>query len=133
MTKKILEMKNINKSFSKTKVLKNVDFELNTGEVHALLGSNGAGKSTLMKILTGVYDYDSGEINIEGVIVDNNRVDSRKHGISMIFQELSLVPSLTVWENIFLGDEITKNYQLDKREMKERSKKILIWRLLQVK
>lgn len=125
MTKKILEMKNINKSFSKTKVLKNVDFELNTGEVHALLGSNGAGKSTLMKILTGVYDYDSGEINIEGVIVDNNRVDSRKHGISMIFQELSLVPSLTVWENIFLGDEITKNYQLDKREMKERSKKIL--------
>lgn len=125
MSTEILEMHNINKSFSKVKVLKDVNFSLKTGEIHALVGSNGAGKSTLMKILTGVYDFDSGDIQIDNQKVDNLRVDAKKYGISMIFQELSLIPTMTVAENIFLGNEINKGHQLNKKEMKSKTREIL--------
>ncbi len=102
----LLQMKNINKSFNRVSVLDQANFTLEEGEVHALVGGNGAGKSTLMKILTGVYTKDSGEIVLNGKHVDiRNPQDSEHLGISMIFQELSLIPTLTVAQNIFLTRE----------------------------
>lgn len=106
MEEPILTMSNISKSFNGIKVLDNVSFELNAGEVHALMGGNGAGKSTLVKILTGVYELDEGQIRINGSAVQiKTPVDAEKLGISMIFQEFSLIPTLTVAQNIFLGRE----------------------------
>ena len=105
-----LESKDICKQFNGIAVLKSVDLDIRYGEVHALMGENGAGKSTIIKIITGVYSKDSGEIYIDGEQVEiNNRQDARKLGISVIYQELSLVPALTVEENISLGQE-TCNY-----------------------
>jgi ribose transport system ATP-binding protein len=102
----ILEMKGISKSFNGNKVLQDTHFELRRGEVHALMGSNGAGKSTLMKILTGVYELDAGNIRLNGNVVQIKKPnDAEKQGISMIFQEFSLVPELTVAQNVFLGRE----------------------------
>lgn len=99
-------MKGICKAFNGIPVLRDVDFSLKHGEVHALMGGNGAGKSTLMKILTGVYTADQGEIAIDGQPVSiNSYEDARSNRISMIFQEFSLIPTLTVAQNIFLGRE----------------------------
>ena len=101
---KLLEMSRINVSFSGVKVLNNVQIDLNAGEVHALLGENGAGKSTLIKVLGGIYKKDSGTIKIEGSPAEINSVnDAREYGISIIHQELMLVPDLSISENIFLG------------------------------
>ena len=106
MDQPILEMKNINKAFNGITVLNQVNFSVKKGEVHALMGGNGAGKSTLMKILTGVYTADSGDILIEGKPVSIKSFDDAKaNKISMIFQEFSLVPTLTVAQNIFLTRE----------------------------
>lgn len=102
----VLKLNNISKEFPGVKALKGVNFVLRRGEVHALVGENGAGKSTLMKILIGVYTKDSGEIIIDGK--ETNIKDPKtahEHGIGMIFQELSLVPQLTVAQNIFLNIE----------------------------
>ncbi len=102
----ILEMRSIEKSFGAIQVLKNVDFTLERGEVHALMGGNGAGKSTLMKILTGVYKIGSGTIRIDGQPVEiSDANDAKRAGIAMIFQEFSLIPTLTVAENISLNRE----------------------------
>jgi ribose transport system ATP-binding protein len=99
-------MRGIHKSFDGVPVLKDVDFEVRPGEIHALAGGNGAGKSTLMKILQGVYSKDSGEIEVDGRAVDlTSTHDARAVGIGMVFQEFSLVPTLTVAQNIFLGVE----------------------------
>ena len=101
-----VEMINICKGFGGVSVLKNVNFQLKKGEIHALVGGNGAGKSTLMKIMTGVYSCDSGEIRIDGQPVKiNSTEDSKECGIGMIFQELSLIPTLTVEVNIYLNHE----------------------------
>lgn len=106
MGQPILEMKNINKAFNGITVLNQVNFSVEKGEVHALMGGNGAGKSTLMKILTGVYTADSGDILIEGKPVSIKSFDDAKaNKISMIFQEFSLVPTLTVAQNIYLTRE----------------------------
>ena len=95
MNQPILEMSNISKSFSGVTVLHNVDFTLTKGEVHALVGQNGAGKSTLMKILNGVYIKDEGIIKIDGREVEYvNPLEARKCGVSMVFQEFSLVQTL---------------------------------------
>ncbi|MDQ1000758.1 ABC-type sugar transport system ATPase subunit [Neobacillus niacini] len=103
----LLEMKNIKKSFNQNHVLKGIDFEVKPGEVHVLLGENGAGKSTLIKILTGAYYKDFGEIFWEGKPVQvHNPVDAMKLGIATIYQELNVIPELKVYENIFLGREI---------------------------
>jgi ribose transport system ATP-binding protein len=100
-----IEMRGIEKSFGSNAVLKSVDFEVLSGEVHALVGENGAGKSTLMKILQGVYSSDSGAILVAGQPVSiSNAAEAKLAGIGMVFQEFSLVPSLTVAENIFLTD-----------------------------
>lgn len=102
----LLQMAGISKSFGANPVLRGVDFEVRAGEVHALLGENGAGKSTLMKILLGVYAADSGEILLRGQRLEQGSTRSRLDaGVAMIFQELSLVPAMTVADNIFLGRE----------------------------
>ncbi len=99
-----VELLNISKSFSGIKALKNVTLKVRSGEIHALLGENGAGKSTLMKILAGAVSKDSGRILIDGREVDiRNTHDSKKLGIGIIYQEFSLVPALSVAENIFLN------------------------------
>jgi ABC-type sugar transport system ATPase subunit len=106
VTGTVLKLEGINKSFGGIHALKNVNFELAEGEIHALLGENGAGKSTLIKILTGVHKLDSGSVNIHGKSVEiEDPVDARRKGIGAIYQELSLIDSLTVAENIFLGHE----------------------------
>ncbi len=99
-----LEMNQISKSFSGVPVLKNVSLHCNRGEVHALLGENGAGKSTLLKVLSGAHLPDSGEIWLFGKKVDiKSPVDAMKYGIGTVYQELSIIPDLTVGENIFIG------------------------------
>jgi ABC-type sugar transport system ATPase subunit len=108
MAAPLLEMRNITKSFPGVRALDGVSFDLNQGEVHALVGENGAGKSTLIKILAGVYPHPDygGEIILEGSERRFGNVrDSEKAGIAIIFQELSLVKDLSVAENIFLGRE----------------------------
>jgi ribose transport system ATP-binding protein len=101
-----LEMTDIRKSFGSVSVLKRVHFHLRQGEVHALMGGNGAGKSTLMKILTGVYQKDAGTVLIDGQPVDlHDTAAAERAGIAMIFQEFSLVPTLTVAQNIWLKRE----------------------------
>lgn len=101
-----VELKGINKSFNGIRVLKDVDFHLRQGEIHALMGGNGAGKSTLMKILRGVYIADAGEIWVKGEQFQfRTPHDSTNQGIGMVFQEFSLIPTLTVAQNIFLTNE----------------------------
>jgi len=102
----LLEMHAIEKSFNGIPVLKKADFNLRQGEVHALMGGNGAGKSTLMKILTGVYSKDAGSIVLGGKAIEiNSPTIAEQFGIAMIFQEFSLIPTLTVAQNIFLKRE----------------------------
>jgi ribose transport system ATP-binding protein len=103
----LLRAQNIVKSYSGNIVLRNVDFEVAAGEVHALVGENGAGKSTLIKTITGFVERDSGEFHYNGkeVGIKHTRRDAQEIGISAIYQELSLIPSLTVAQNIFLGRE----------------------------
>ncbi len=114
----LLKMKNIHKRFPGVYALKNVDYELRSGEVHALLGENGAGKSTLIKVLGGIYIADEGEIFIEGKKVELKGVkDAQKNGISIIHQELVLVPHMTVAENIFLGREAGSGILADRAKM----------------
>jgi ABC-type sugar transport system, ATPase component len=127
MSQTLLRMSGIEKRFAGVHALKGVDFELESGEVHALLGENGAGKSTLMKILAGIYPVDEGEIFIEGNKVSINSVkDAQAHGISIIHQEISLVPHLSVAENIFLGKEpVTKTGWIDWKKMIEETRKTL--------
>ena len=99
-----LRMEGITKSFAGVRVLSDVTLTLEKGEVHGLLGENGAGKSTLLKILTGAYHRDSGTIAVDGTTVDiNTPARARDLGIALIHQELSLLPHLTIAENIFLG------------------------------
>ena len=105
----LFEMKNIEKIFAHVHALDHVNFDVRKGEVHALLGENGAGKSTLIKILTGVYSKDGGQIFMDGKEIEiNSREDAAEAGIAVIFQELSLVPTLSVYQNILLGKETSK-------------------------
>lgn len=107
MNKNILEMRGISKSFGGVSVLKNIDFDLQVGEVHALVGANGAGKSTLMKIINGILSEYSGEVVMNGENVHFMcPQDAFNHGIAMIHQELDLIPTLNVMSNMFLGREI---------------------------
>ncbi|MEA4827218.1 MAG: ATP-binding cassette domain-containing protein, partial [Clostridium sp.] len=126
--KPLLEMKKISKSFPGVKALEDVSLKAYGGEVLALLGENGAGKSTLMKILSGVYKKDSGQIFVDGNEVEINGIKNAEAlGITIIHQELSILPNLTVAENIFLGNEkfngLTR--RINKSEMIERSKRFL--------
>lgn len=116
MSSYILEMKNISKEFPGVKALTNVNFKVEKGEIHCLIGENGAGKSTLMKVLSGVYPHGtySGDILFEGQVQKFNEInDSVKAGIGIIYQELALFPDLTVYENIFAGNEVSKGPFVD--------------------
>src|SRR5690349_22129334 len=117
----ILEMKDISKTFPGVKALTNVSLTVYPGEIHALMGENGAGKSTLMKILSGAYTPDpGGEIRIEGKPVHiHGPLGGRAAGISIIYQELSLAPNLSVAENIYLGREISQTGLLARGAMRE--------------
>ncbi|MCC2125572.1 sugar ABC transporter ATP-binding protein [Hominiventricola filiformis] len=122
----LLEMKGICKSFPGVKALQNVDLQLKAGEVHALLGENGAGKSTLIKVLGGIYHAEEGEIIIDGQKVNIDGVVAARHaGISIVHQELVLVPYMTVAENIFLGREPGTKMNVDRRKMVEEAQKLL--------
>ena len=122
-----LELQDIQKSFSGVPALKGVSLNIQSGKVHALLGENGAGKSTLIKILSGVYQKDQGQIKIDGIPVSiHSTVDSRKLGISVIYQEFALVPELSIVQNIFLGKELKKGFIfLSMKEMIQNTKKII--------
>ena len=119
MGKVVVTMSHVNKSFPGVKALDDVSLTLREGEVMALLGENGAGKSTLMKILSGVYTRDSGEMTVFGkeIGMDFNAKKARELGIAIIHQELNMCQQLTVAENIFLGREITRRGRLDNQEM----------------
>ena len=116
MAKVLLEMKSITKTFPGVKALDNVNLKVEEGEIHALVGENGAGKSTLMNVLSGIYPIGT----YEGDIIYNGEVcrfhnikDSEKKGIVIIHQELALIPYMTIGENMFLGNEQGKKYNID--------------------
>ena len=102
---RVLEMRGICKSFPGVRALANVDFSLNEGEIHALMGENGAGKSTLIKVLTGVYTKDEGTISLKGKgeVQIHSPQDAQRSGISTVYQEITLCPNLTVAENMYIG------------------------------
>ena len=117
----VLTMRGICKSFPGVKALNNVDFTLRKGEIHALMGENGAGKSTLIKVLTGVYEKDSGSIQLDGISGEANihsPQQAQNIGISTVYQEITLCPNLTVAENMFIGrtgDKVVKWKEYEKR------------------
>ena len=128
MSDVILEMRNITKTFPGVKALDNVNFSVQQGEIHALVGENGAGKSTLMKVLSGVYSHGSysGEIYYQGQECRFKDIrDSEKLGIVIIHQELALVPLLSITENVFLGNECAKNGVIDWFEASLKTKALL--------
>lgn len=120
-----LRMEHIDKSFGGVKALKDVSFSAEAGEVHALMGENGAGKSTLIKILAGAYSKDGGQIYLGGERLDVTKPkDALEHGISVIYQELALIPHLTVAENIMI-EAMGKTARVDWAGIKEKSEKLL--------
>lgn len=128
MSDVILEMRNITKTFPGVKALDNVTFSVKQGEIHALVGENGAGKSTLMKVLSGVYPYGSynGEIYFEGKECRFHDINqSEEVGLVIIHQELALIPYLSITENLFLGNERSRNGIIDWNESVSRTKELL--------
>jgi ribose transport system ATP-binding protein len=124
----IFIMKDISKNFPGVKALDKVTFKVDRGEVHALVGENGAGKSTLIKILSGVYHQDSGQILYKGKEIDiKNPRYAQELGISTIYQELNLCPNLTVADNIFLGNEFSSTFfnYIDEKKLNKECKKYL--------
>ena len=122
----ILEMRRINKSFPGVKALVDVDLDVRPGEVHAIMGENGAGKSTLIKVLTGVYPLDSGEIVLDGnAFTPLSPRDAQDKGISTIYQEINLLPYLSVAENIFIGRQPKKMGRIDWPEINLRASEIV--------
>ena len=128
----VLKMSNISKTFPGVKALSNVDFTLREGEIHALMGENGAGKSTLIKVLTGVHDFQTGEIymvkNAGGkpeLIVNHSPQEAQQNGISTVYQEVNLCPNLTVAENLFIGREPRRFGMIDWRTMNRKSTEVL--------
>ena len=108
----VLTMRDISKTFPGVKALQHVDFTLRKGEIHALMGENGAGKSTLIKVLTGVHEFENGEIRLDGKdgpIINKSPQDAQNNGISTVYQEVNLCPNLTVAENLFIGREPKKS------------------------
>ena len=122
----ILDIKGITKHFPGVKALTNVDFTLKGGEIHALMGENGAGKSTLIKVLTGVYRKDSGMITYQGEPFEcHSPLQAQEAGISPVYQEVNLVPNLSVAENIFLGRHPLKSGRIDWKTINTQARTIL--------
>lgn len=124
----VLTMRDISKTFPGVKALQHVDFTLRKGEIHALMGENGAGKSTLIKVLTGVHEFESGEIKMAGsdaAVVNKSPQDAQDHGISTVYQEVNLCPNITVAENLFIGREPKRAGFIDWRTMNKKSTELL--------
>ncbi|WP_339161194.1 sugar ABC transporter ATP-binding protein [Siminovitchia sp. FSL H7-0308] len=125
----LLELKNISKAFSGVQVLHDMNIDIKKGEVHVLLGENGAGKSTIIKIITGAYQKDTGELKWKGEnLVINKPSDAINAGIGTIYQELNLIPELSIAENIFLGHEKKRSGKfslLDRSTMKNEAKQLM--------
>ena len=125
----VLEVRGLTKSFGALSVLRGIDLTLRQGEVLGLVGDNGAGKSTLVKIMSGLYAPDGGELLLEGDAVSFSSVEAaRAHGIETVYQDLALIPQLPVYQNLFLGHELTRLGPLrilDKREMRKLARKYL--------
>jgi len=124
MSGSVLKIEGLSKSFHRNQVLKNVDLTFLPGEVHVLVGENGAGKSTILKLIMGLYRQDSGEILLNGEpCVSHTPLEARRRGIAMVYQELSLLPEMSVFDNIFLGNEsIWKAGLINRQEMRGRLK-----------
>lgn len=126
MSENVLEMKHIGKSFHGNHVLTDINFDVRRGEVHCLLGENGAGKSTLIKILSGAYSLETGEIILDGKpLTDNSPSKSIQSGVSVVYQELNMMPDLPIYENVFIGKELTRGIRFDRKRQIEETKKYL--------
>src|SRR5687768_14070896 len=126
MTQPLLEMAGISKRFGPVQALLDVDFTVRAGEVHALMGENGAGKSTLIKVLTGVYAKDNGEILLEGRSINpRSPAQAEASGISTVYQEINLIPHLSVAENICLGRQPMRFGLVNWKAMRIRAGKAL--------
>lgn len=124
----VLTMKDISKTFPGVKALSHVDFTLRKGEVHALMGENGAGKSTLIKVLTGVHEFETGEIRMDGknaAVINHSPQEAQENGISTVYQEVNLCPNLTVAENLYIGREPRKFGMIDWKTMNKKSQELL--------
>lgn len=125
----ILTMRGIGKTFPGVKALDNAQLTLRKGEIHALMGEDGAGKSTLIKVLTGVYSFETGEIHMEGVegnMINHSTLEAQNHGIATVYQEVNLCPNLSVAENLFIGRQPrTKFRNIDWKTMNRRAKEIM--------
>mgnify|MGYP002682903018 CR=1 FL=1 len=126
----ILVLDRINKSFPGVQALKDMSFSIREGEVHAICGENGAGKSTLMKVVSGVYAQDSGDIYVRGEKATiKNPIDAFEKGIAIMYQETSLFNEMTILENLFLNHEPTKKVLgvpvIDHRTMEKKVDEIL--------
>ena len=125
----VLTARGISMTFPGVKALENVDFTLRKGEIHALMGENGAGKSTLIKCLTGINDFEAGEIHVDGIegpVKNHSTRDAQNLGISTVYQEVNLCPNLSVAENLFIGREpMTKYHTIDRKACNLRSQKIM--------
>lgn len=116
--KNTLEFRDVSKSFPGVQALDSINFSIGHGEVHGLIGANGAGKSTLMKVLGGIYPASSGEVIVNGQVVNfRSPREAIQNGIAIIHQELQLVPEQTVAENIFLGRFPSKHGKIDWKKM----------------
>ncbi|MCR4841814.1 MAG: sugar ABC transporter ATP-binding protein [Eubacterium sp.] len=125
----VLTARGITMTFPGVKALDNVDLTLRKGEIHALMGENGAGKSTLIKCLTGINDFESGEVRIDGIdgpVKNHSTRDAQNVGISTVYQEVNLCPNLSVAENLFIGREpMTKLHTIDRRSYNKRSQELM--------
>lgn len=122
----LLQTKGISKSFPGVRALDNVDFELQHGEIMALLGENGAGKSTLIKVLTGVYQKDNGEVLLENQAINpTDTSHAQQLGIGTVYQEVNLLPNMSVVDNLFIGHEPKKWGFVDRKAMTEKSKELV--------
>lgn len=121
----ILEMKGINKSFPGVKVFENFDFDLRKGEIHCICGENGAGKSTLIKMLSGAYAPDRGDIYFDGKRVTLTPHSAMQIGIQTIYQEHTLFPLMSVVENMFVGKEVTNGIVLNRAQMVAKARDVL--------
>ena len=123
----LLEMRDISKSFGEIKALSNIDFEVSNGEVVALLGDNGAGKSTLIKIITGYYRPDDGEMFWKDAKIDNLTVSKcRGLGIETVYQERALAEQQSIWRNIFMGRELVNRFGImQMKKMREETAKLM--------
>ena len=125
----VLTMRGICMEFPGVKALDHVDFTLRKGEIHALMGENGAGKSTLIKCLTGINDFQAGEIHVDGVdgpVKNHSTMDTQRVGISTVYQEVNLCPNLSVAENLYIGREPTTKFgTVDRKAMVRKANQLV--------